>query len=124
MDWKSHITSGFGSRTDPITGAQDFHTGIDIAFPKNTPIHAAKSGIVVVSEKKTTGYGYCIVINHGDGYTTLYGHCNELLVNVGDEVSAGDVIARVGTTGMSTGFHTHFEILFNGVPQNPMDYIG
>lgn len=125
MDWKSHITSGFGSRIDPITGEKGaFHTGIDIAFPKNTPIHAAKSGIVVVSEKKTTGYGYRIVINHGDGYTTLYGHCNELLVNVGDKVSVGDVIAKVGTTGRSTGFHCHFEILLNGTPENPMDYIG
>ena len=123
-DWQSHITSGFGSRTDPITGAKGaFHKGIDIAFPKGTPIHAAKSGIVVVSEKKATGYGYRVVINHGGGYSTLYGHCSEILVNVGDTVNAGDVIAKVGTTGRSTGNHLHFEIVLNGKAKNPLDYI-
>ena len=122
-NWQSHITSGFGSRTDPITGEKSFHTGIDIAFPKFTPIHAAKSGVVVTAEKKTTGYGFRVVINHGNGYTTLYAHCSEILVNVGDKVNAGDVIAKVGTTGRSTGFHCHFELILNGVPKNPMDYI-
>ncbi|MCL2773574.1 MAG: M23 family metallopeptidase [Oscillospiraceae bacterium] len=123
MDWQAHITSGFGSRTDPITGAQDFHTGIDIAFTKGTPVHAAKSGVVVVSEMKTTGYGFRIVINHGNGYYTLYGHCRELLVNVGDTVNAGDVIAKVGTTGRSTGNHLHFELIKDGIAQNPMNFI-
>ncbi|MCL2775246.1 MAG: M23 family metallopeptidase [Oscillospiraceae bacterium] len=124
MDWKSHITSGFGSRADPITGAQDFHTGIDIAFPIGTPIHAAKSGVVVISEKKTTGYGYRIVINHGDGYSTLYAHCSELLASVGDTVSAGDIIAKVGATGRVTGPHLHFEVILNGEVQDPLEYIG
>ena len=124
VDWQSHITSGFGSRTDPITGEKSFHTGIDIAFPKGTPIHAAKSGVVVITEKKSTGYGFRVVINHGNGYTTLYAHCSEILVNVGDKVNAGDVIAKIGTTGRSTGFHFHFEIILDGVPKNPRDYIG
>jgi murein DD-endopeptidase MepM/ murein hydrolase activator NlpD len=126
MEWQSHshVTSEFGSRIDPITGiAGAFHSGLDIAFPKGTPIHAAKSGVVVISEKKATGYGCRIVINHGGGFATLYGHCSELLVNVGDKVSAGYVIALVGTTGRSTGFHCHFEVILNGEVQNPRDYI-
>ena len=97
---------------------------MDIAFPKGTPIHAAKSGIVVIAEKKATGYGYRVVINHGNGYSTLYAHCSELLVNVGDKVNAGDIIAKVGTTGRSTGNHCHFEVIFNGEVKNPLDYIG
>ena len=125
MDWQSQVTSEYGSRIDPITGvAGVFHSGIDIAYPRGTQIRAAKSGVVVTAEKKTTGYGNRIVINHGGGYATLYAHCHELLVSVGDTVSAGDVIATVGTTGRSTGNHLHFEVIFNGVTQNPRDYIG
>lgn len=124
-DWQPYVTSEFGSRTDPITGvAGVFHSGIDIAFPKGTPIHAAKSGIVVIAEKKTTGYGYRVVINHGGGYASLYAHCSEILVKVGDTVSAGEVIAKVGTTGRSTGNHLHFEIIKENLAQDPRDYIG
>ena len=125
MDCQPQVTSEYGSRTDPITGKQNvFHTGIDIMYPKGTQIYAAKSGVVVVSEKKTTGYGNRIVINHGNGYATLYAHCSELLVNVGETVNAGDIIAKVGTTGRSTGNHLHFEVILDGVTQNPRDYIG
>ena len=125
MDWQPQVTSEYGNRTDPITGAADvFHSGIDIAYPKGTPIKAAKSGIVVIAEKKTTGYGYRIVINHGGGYATLYAHCSELLVSVGDRVDAGDIIAKVGTTGRSTGNHLHFEVILDGKTKNPRDYIG
>ena len=125
MDWQAQVTSEYGSRKDPITGVSGaFHTGIDIAYPKGTLIRASKSGVVVTSEKKTTGYGYRIIINHGGGYATLYAHCSELLVSVGDKVSAGDIIAKVGTTGRSTGNHLHFEIIFDGTAKNPRDYIG
>ena len=112
MDWQSRVTSEFGRRRDPITGIEGaFHTGIDIAFPIGTPIRAVKSGIVVVSERRTTGYGNRIVINHGGGYATLYAHCDELFVSVGDRVSAGDVIATVGNSGRSTGSHLHLVYL-------------
>lgn len=125
MDWQSQVTSEYGSRTDPITGVSgEFHSGIDIAYPKGTPIRAAKSGVVVTSEKKTTGYGNRIVINHGGGYATLYAHCDELLVSAGDRVEAGDIIAKVGTTGRSTGNHLHFEVILDGATKNPRDYIG
>jgi murein DD-endopeptidase MepM/ murein hydrolase activator NlpD len=125
MDWQSRVTSEYGSRIDPITGAKgEFHTGIDIAYPQGTPIRAAKSGIVVVAEKKTTGYGNRIVINHGGGYSTLYAHCDTLLVSVGDRVEAGEKIATVGSTGRSTGPHLHFEVIFNEATRNPREYIG
>ena len=125
MDWQSQVTSEYGSRIDPITGvAGVFHSGIDIAYPKGTNIRAAKSGVVVTSEKRDTGYGNRIVINHGGGYATLYAHCHELLVSVGDTVDAGDIIATVGSTGRSTGPHLHFEIIFDGSTKDPRGYIG
>lgn len=123
MDWKSHITSPFGYRLDPFTGQPSGHTGIDIGMPCGTPIKAAKDGVVITAMKQDTGYGYHIIINHGNGYETLYGHCSELLVNVGDTVSTGEVIAKVGTTGRSTGYHLHFEIIKDGQPQDPLNYI-
>jgi murein DD-endopeptidase MepM/ murein hydrolase activator NlpD len=95
-----------------------------MAYPRGTPIHAAKSGVVVTAEEKSTGYGYRIIINHGGGYATLYAHCSEILVNVGDTVSAGDVIGEVGSTGRSTGNHLHFEVILDGETKNPCDYIG
>ena len=73
--------------------------------------------------QQNTGYGYHIILNHGNGYTTLYGHCNELLVREGDRVKAGDVIAKVGTTGRSTGYHLHFEVIKDGEPQDPLSFI-
>jgi murein DD-endopeptidase MepM/ murein hydrolase activator NlpD len=92
MDWQPQVTSEYGSRTDPITGEKGvFHSGIDIAYPRGTPIHAAKSGVVVTAEKKSTGYGYRIIINHGGGYAMLYAHCSEILVNVGDTVRMCDI---------------------------------
>jgi len=125
MDWHSQVTSEYGSRVDPITGAAgEFHSGIDIGYPRGAPIRAAKSGVVVTSEKRDTGYGNRIVINHGGGYATLYAHYHELLVSVGDTVDAGDIIATVGSTGRSTGPHLHFEIIFNGSTKNPREYIG
>ena len=125
MDWQPRVTSEYGSRIDPISGAAGvFHAGIDIAYPRGTPIRAAKSGIVIVSEKKTTGYGNRIVINHGGGYATLYAHCHDLLASAGDTVNAGDIIATVGSTGRSTGNHLHFEVILDGVTQDPRGYIG
>jgi murein DD-endopeptidase MepM/ murein hydrolase activator NlpD len=119
---KAAATSGFGMRRHPILGQERMHTGIDMPSPGGTPIHAAGSGLIVYSGWKK-GYGYCIIIDHGGNLATLYGHCSVLLVSVGETVSRGQVIAKVGTTGLSTGNHLHFEVRVNGVPVNPVPYI-
>ncbi|MGE5561006.1 MAG: peptidoglycan DD-metalloendopeptidase family protein [Chloroflexota bacterium] len=106
------ITSGFGSRWGSI------HTGIDIAVPSGTPVKAAKGG-TVIEARWMNGYGYAVEIDHGGGVVTLYGHNSKLLVSVGDRVETGDVIARSGSTGRSTGPHVHFEVRKNGKAVNP-----
>lgn len=110
------FTSGFGARW----GRQ--HTGVDLASPTGTPILAADAGTVSFAGRNGT-YGLCIIINHGNGYQTLYGHSSKLLVKVGQKVAKGEKIALVGSTGRSTGPHLHFEVRKNGVPQNPLRYI-
>ena len=100
------------------------HTGIDIGASHGTNIYAAASGTVLVSGWNSGGYGNYVVIDHGGGITTLYGHCSTLLVSSGQTVTKGQVIAKVGSTGMSTGPHLHFEVLKNGAHTNPMAYFG
>ena len=112
-------SSGFGYRVHPITKVYKLHTGVDIAAPIGTPMKAAADGAVIISGWKGA-YGYTVVIDHGGGVSTLYGHCSRLLVSVGDEVKQGDTVARVGSTGLSTGPHAHFEKRINGRPVNPM----
>ena len=122
--WLSAVTSEFGLRTDPITGQiNSGHTGIDIAFAFGTEIKAVMSGKVIYVRYPTTGYGYHLAINHGNGVVTLYAHCSKILVNDGDIVSQGDVIALVGSTGRSTGNHLHFEVIADGIPQDPRGYL-
>jgi murein DD-endopeptidase MepM/ murein hydrolase activator NlpD len=116
------IGSGFGMRMHPILHRTRMHTGVDMSAPGGTPIHAAGSGLVVYSGWKR-GYGNCITIDHGNGLATLYAHCSQLLVSVGETVSRGQVIAKVGTTGLSTGNHLHFEVRINGEPVDPTPYI-
>ena len=99
------------------------HKGIDIASPSGTPIYAAQGGTVVTSEYGG-GYGHYVVIDHGNGYKTLYAHASKRLVSVGEKVSQGQVIALVGTTGISTGNHLHFEVQKDGVKLNPAPFIG
>ena len=111
------ITSRFGQRSSGT------HTGLDIASPMGTNIHAAASGTVVTSGWSDYGYGYHVVISHGNGVYTLYGHCSKLYVNVGDVVNQGDTIAAVGSTGNSTGPHLHLEIRVNGQKLNPQYYL-
>ncbi|MCW5936632.1 MAG: peptidoglycan DD-metalloendopeptidase family protein [Fimbriimonadaceae bacterium] len=111
-------TSGFGYRIHPITHTRRLHTGVDIAAPTGTPIYAAGSG-VVISAGWRNGYGNAVVIDHGGGRSTLYGHCSRLFVQEGQKVSAGHHIAAVGSTGFSTGPHLHFEVRINGVPVDP-----
>lgn len=124
MDWKSAVTSEFGTRVDPVTGVQGaFHAGIDIGLPAGTVISAVKEGTVTAANYYTTGYGYHVIIDHGGGYKTLYGHCSSLLVNVGDKVTKGQAIGKVGSTGKSTGPHLHLNVYVNGETQNPRNYI-
>lgn len=123
-DWRLAVTSEYGSRTDPLTGqAGTFHTGIDIGYPIGTPINAVKSGIVESAVKSSGGYGWHIIIDHGDGVKTLYGHCSALLVSDGQEIVAGQAIALVGKTGRVTGPHLHLNVEINGQLQNPRKYI-
>ena len=91
-NWRSVVTSEFGNRIDPITGERRGHTGMDLAVPTGTPIRAALPGTVTVSTYNRGGYGYYIMIDHGNGLSTLYGHCSQLLASVGRTVKAGDVI--------------------------------
>ena len=113
------ITSRFGSR-ESIRSSP--HRGMDIAAPYGTSIKAAAAGTVTLSGWNGT-YGYCIKISHGNGTETLYGHCSKLLVSVGQKVSAGQVIAKVGSTGNSTGNHLHKKKKKNGVLYNPQNYV-
>lgn len=116
------ITSGFGYRTDPITGAQGLHSGIDFGAGCGTPIKAAGSG-TILSAGWNGGYGNATIINHGGGLATLYGHQSQIAVSVGQSVQQGEVIGYVGTTGRSTGCHLHFEVRINGNPVDPSGYL-
>ncbi|MBR4642167.1 MAG: peptidoglycan DD-metalloendopeptidase family protein [Selenomonadaceae bacterium] len=116
------ITSEFGWRTHPIFGSARFHSGLDIGGDYGMPIHAAASG-VVIEAGWIGGYGNTIMIEHGSGIVTLYGHNESLAVGVGQQVNQGDVIAYCGSTGNSTGPHCHFEVRVGGEPVSPWDYL-
>ena len=117
------VTSPFGYRTHPTTGVYKLHTGVDIAGSKisGKPILAANSG-KVIKAGYNRGYGNYVVIDHGGGFSTLYGHASKLAVSAGQSVTRGDTIAYVGTSGYSTGYHLHFEIIENGEYKNPLSY--
>ena len=121
--WQARVTSEFGYRRDPFTGEWAGHTGMDMAVPTGTPVRAALDGTVTVSTYNAGGYGYYVMIDHGGGLATLYGHCSQLLVSVGRVVQAGDIIALSGSTGRSTGPHLHLEVRVNGERQNPRYYL-
>lgn len=116
------ITDPFGPRINPVTGQQGMHKGVDFGDWYGTPIKATKSGVVTYSGW-ISGYGNSVIIDHGGGVTSLYGHAESLNVSLNQKVNRGDVIAKVGSTGMSTGPHLHFEIRINGQPVNPMNYV-
>ena len=122
-NWRSIVTSEFGYRKDPFTGQTKGHSGMDLAVPTGTSIRAALPGKVTVSTYNQGGYGYYVMIDHGGGLSTLYGHCSKLLAKVGQTVEAGDVIALSGSTGRSTGPHLHFEVRINGERTNPRSYL-
>lgn len=120
----ARLSSGYGTRVHPITGKVKTHTGIDMAAPQGTDIHAAAGGVVIVAEW-WSGYGNTVIIDHGDNVWTLYGHIrnNGIVVEKGQQVKKGQKIAEVGSTGNSTGPHCHFEVRINGNPVDPMPYL-
>ena len=113
------LSSSYGSRTDPFTGSNDFHPGLDISAPAGQPVLATADG-VVSSASHSGSYGNLVVIDHGFGITTRYGHLSRFGVSAGQHVSRGDVVGFVGSTGRSTSPHLHYEIWMNGQLTNPM----
>ncbi|MBI4734159.1 MAG: M23 family metallopeptidase [Rubrobacteridae bacterium] len=122
MPCGARITSSFGWRFHPVLHYRRLHTGIDFGAPSGSTIMAADGGKVILAGWMG-GYGNAVVISHGNGITTLYGHNSRLLVDVGDSVSQGQAIAKSGSTGLSTGPHLHFEVRVNGTPKNPMNWL-
>ena len=116
------MSSPYGYRSDPFTGKRAWHAGVDFAGKDGSDIISVAAGVVTWSGQRY-GYGNLVEVNHGDGYTTRYAHCKELLVEVGDIVEKGEVLARMGSTGRSTGPHVHYEVLKNGRPENPKKFI-
>ena len=116
------VGSGFGFRTDPFNGRPALHSGLDFPAEVGTPITAAAGGIVIAREWNA-GYGNMLEIDHGNGLVTRYAHCSQILVEVGAVVRRGQLVAKVGNTGRSTGPHLHLEVLLGGVPQNPSRFL-
>lgn len=120
---KITLLSGYGMRIHPVHKIRKMHYGIDFTAPIGTSIQATGDGKVVKVEKSRTGYGNSIVIDHGYGYETLYGHLSKVIVKKGDKVTKGQIIGLVGSTGTSTAPHCHYEVRVNGVAVNPVDYV-
>jgi murein DD-endopeptidase MepM/ murein hydrolase activator NlpD len=122
--WPAHgwLTSRMGSRQDPMTGGEDFHAGLDIAGEKGQPIYATAAG--TVSQAGYQGaYGNLVVLDHGFGLETKYGHLSSFTVRPGQDVKRGDVIGRLGATGRATGYHLHYEVRANGRLLNPLQLL-
>lgn len=118
----TRVASGYGMRIHPIYKTEKMHTGMDFTSPVGTEIHATGNGVVNKVEYDGRGYGNNVIISHGFGYQTLYGHMSKILVRPGQKVSRGDLIGYVGNTGTSTGPHLHYEVLKGGKPVNPVNY--
>ncbi len=116
------LMRGFGMKSDPFTGKVRPHHGLDLAAPIGTPVYAPAAGKVILREYQTQ-YGNTIVLDHGYGVETLYGHLSKFVAKTGQSVRRGDLIGYVGNSGYSTGPHLHYEVHANGRPQNPMEYV-
>lgn len=116
------LTSGFGYRIHLILGINRFHSGIDLAAPYGTLVGAADGG-QVIQAGYSGGYGYSVTLYHGGGFATLYAHLSSIQVTIGQNIERGQVIGLVGSTGLSTGPHLHFEVRINGEPQDPLEYM-
>jgi len=116
------VNSDYGYRINPISGKQEFHTGLDLKATMGTDVVAAEDGVVIYAGNKG-GYGKTVIIDHGNGISTLYAHNSSIVVSIGQTVKRGEVIAKAGTTGYSTGVHLHFEVRINGNHTNPTPYI-
>jgi len=116
------ITSGYGFRLHPVYGTFEFHSGIDIADERDTPVAATARGKVTFTGW-VEGYGNLVIIDHGFNYCTYYGHLNKILCKQGDKVDRGKIIGLIGDTGTSTGYHLHYEVRFNGKTVNPVKYL-
>jgi murein DD-endopeptidase MepM/ murein hydrolase activator NlpD len=114
--------AGYGMRYHPVFHQMLLHEGLDIASAVGTPVHATGDGVVVMAGGTSTGLGTMIVIDHGYGYTTVYGHLSKVLIRSGAHIKRGELIARSGDTGIVTGPHLHYEVRFHGQLQNPVDY--
>lgn len=119
---RGFVTSDFGHRLDPYTAERVMHEGLDIAVPYGTPVEAPADGTVVFAST-AGGYGNVLVIDHGYGIKTRFGHLSQILVKAGQKVHRGDKVALSGNTGRSTGPHVHYEVRVNGIPQNPRKFI-
>jgi len=119
---KLKATSAFGMRRNPVLGVVMMHTGMDFSADSGTEIYATGDGTVIKAASTSGGYGKMVIIDHGYGYQTLYGHMSNIGVLEGSEVKRGDIIGKVGNTGRSAGPHLHYEVLKNGVHVNPINY--
>ncbi len=117
------LLSGFGYRMHPIYKVRKMHYGIDFTAPRGTPIQATGNGVVKRVERRSTGFGYNVIIDHGFGYETLYGHMARIDVKEGQEVKRGQQIGIVGSTGTSTAPHCHYEVIYKGEKVNPINYV-
>lgn len=126
VKWKrptrGYLSSAYGYRTHPVYKKRSFHAGIDIAAPKGTPILAATNGKVIYAGRRS-GYGNLVIVSHANGYSTRYAHCSSIIARKGQYVKAGQIIGRVGATGVATGNHLHFEVRKNGKTLNPVSFI-
>ena len=116
------VTSGFGWRTHPIYKTQEFHPGMDFTAETGTPIYSTGDGVIEVADNLAQGYGNHVVVNHGFGYQTLYGHMSKIKAKVGQKVLRGELIGYVGSTGLSTAPHIHYEVIRNGEKVNPISF--
>ena len=115
------MASGYGTRIDPVYGTLRFHAGMDFTAKEGTDIYATGDGVVTWSEWRQ-GYGNCIIIDHGYGFETLYGHMSAYVAKQGQKVKRGELIGKIGSTGKSTGPHLHYEVHVKGKPDNPAKY--